>query len=117
MRYAIIEDGKVVNFAVATPEYAAAMGWVECPEGIDIGWSFDGVGDPVAPPVNLEALASSARAQRNGLLADSDLQVLPDRWAAMTTEQQAAWATYRQALRDLPQQAGFPVTIVWPVKP
>jgi len=28
-----------------------------------------------------------------------------------------AWATYRQALRDLPQQAGFPVTIDWPVKP
>jgi len=26
-------------------------------------------------------------------------------------------ATYRQALRDVPQQAGFPVTITWPEKP
>jgi hypothetical protein len=28
-----------------------------------------------------------------------------------------AWATYRQALRDVPSQAGFPKTIVWPTKP
>jgi hypothetical protein len=27
------------------------------------------------------------------------------------------WLNYRQALRDLPQQSGFPVTIVWPAKP
>jgi len=117
MRYAVLAGNQVVNIAVATPEFAASQGWVECPEGVGIGWCFDGVGDPVAPPVNLEALASSARAQRNGLLAESDSQVLPDRWAAMTTEQQTAWAVYRQALRDLPQQAGFPTTINWPVKP
>lgn len=117
MRYAIIKDGVVVNFAVATPEFAASNGWIECPDTVDIGWSFDGVGSPVAPPVNLEALANSARAQRNFLLTESDLAVLPDRWAAMTTEQQAAWATYRQALRDLPQQSGFPTIINWPVKP
>lgn len=27
------------------------------------------------------------------------------------------WRTYRQALRDVPQQAGFPLTIDWPVAP
>jgi len=117
MRYAIIDDGIVVNFAVATPEYAASNGWVECPDGVDIGWAFDGVGEPVAPPRNIEAEAAQARAKRDFLLMESDLQVLPDRWAAMSQEQQAAWASYRQALRDLPQQAGFPVSITWPVKP
>jgi len=117
MRYAVLAGNKVVNIAVATAEFAASQGWVECPEGVGIGWSFDGVGDPVPPPVNLEALASSARAQRNVLLAQSDSQVLPDRWSAMTTEQQTAWAAYRQALRDIPQQDGFPITIVWPTKP
>jgi cation transporter-like permease len=29
----------------------------------------------------------------------------------------AAWATYRQALRDVPAQAGFPWTITYPDKP
>lgn len=117
MRYAIIEDGVVVNFAVATPEFAASNGWIECPDTVDIGWTFDGAGEPVSPPINIEALANAARAQRNFLLTESDLDVFPDRWAAMTTEQQTAWATYRQALRDLPQQAGFPTIINWPVKP
>ena len=28
-----------------------------------------------------------------------------------------AWAVYRQALRDVPQQAGFPTDIIWPEKP
>jgi len=26
-------------------------------------------------------------------------------------------ATYRQALRDVPQQAGFPDDVTWPMKP
>ena len=30
---------------------------------------------------------------------------------------QASWATYRQALRDVPAQAGFPNTITWPTEP
>jgi hypothetical protein len=29
MRYAVIVDGSVVNIVVATPEYAAQMGWIE----------------------------------------------------------------------------------------
>jgi len=39
------------------------------------------------------------------------------RWAALTAEQQQAWADYRQALLDVPQQAGFPDNVVWPTKP
>tara|TARA_R110000787_G_scaffold157091_2_gene271034 strand:+ start:1772 stop:2053 length:282 start_codon:yes stop_codon:yes gene_type:complete len=30
---------------------------------------------------------------------------------------QTAWATYRQALRDIPAQAEFPNTVNWPVEP
>lgn len=117
MRYAIVCDGVVVNFAVATPDYAAQQGWIECPDAVDIGWSFDGAGEPVAPPRNLEADAAEARAKRDFLLIESDLRVLPDRWAEMSSEQQSAWAAYRQALRDLPQQLLFPIQIDWPVKP
>lgn len=39
------------------------------------------------------------------------------RWASLTAEQQQAWADYRQALLDIPQQAGFPHDVVWPTKP
>ena len=61
----------------------------------------------------LEQEADEAREQRNALLADSDWSVLPD---APVADAQA-WKDYRQALRDVPQQNGFPTDIDWPVKP
>ena len=59
--------------------------------------------------------AKAARGTRDRLLADCDWVVVKavESGQAVPTE----WATYRQALRDLPQQIGFPTTIVWPVKP
>lgn len=59
--------------------------------------------------------AKSVRASRDTLLAECD-------WVAIKAFEtgipvSAQWAAYRQALRDLPQQAGFPTTINWPVKP
>lgn len=42
MRYAIIEDGVVMNIGAATPEYADEQGWVACPDGCEIGWLYDG---------------------------------------------------------------------------
>lgn len=41
----------------------------------------------------------------------------PLRWGDMTSAQQAEWVAYRQALLDLPQQAGFPHDVTWPTKP
>jgi hypothetical protein len=117
MRYAIIENGKVVNIAVATPEVAAEFGWIECPEGVGIGWRFDGSGEPLPPPPDTEGEAARVRAKRNTLLIESDVMVLPDRWAVMTPEQQTAWATYRQALRDITAQSSFPWEVQWPTQP
>ena len=37
--------------------------------------------------------------------------------AALDADTQTAWAAYRQALLDVPQQAGFPNTVTWPVAP
>ena len=51
-----------------------------------------------------------ARAERDNLLSESDVYALADR---ITDE----WRTYRQALRDVPSQAGFPDNITWPTKP
>ncbi len=57
-------------------------------------------------------LAANLRKQRNQLLTESDWTQV-----AGAPVDQAAWATYRQALRDIPQQAGFPHDITWPTKP
>ena len=57
------------------------------------------------------ALATTERTKRNELLKATDHHGLSD--VAMSD----AMATYRQALRDVPQQEGFPGTIAWPEKP
>ena len=59
-----------------------------------------------------KAKAAAVRAQRNRLLSEYDWTQLAD---AQVDKQ--AWAIYRQALRDVPSQDGFPDTIVWPEKP
>jgi len=51
-----------------------------------------------------------ARTKRDTLLSESDIHALADR----ITEE---WRTYRQALRDIPNQSGFPDDITWPNKP
>ena len=56
--------------------------------------------------------AKSVRASRNEKLKDCDWTQLAD-----APVDQAAWATYRQALRDITTQAGFPWTVDWPVAP
>jgi len=56
-------------------------------------------------------LAAEARDKRNDLLAATDWTANSD--VTMTTEMTA----YRQALRDVPTQAGWPTTINWPTAP
>ena len=57
------------------------------------------------------------RRHRDELLRESDVSVLPDRWATMPTETQTAWSVYRQALRDLPATTVDALNPVWPTKP
>ena len=52
--------------------------------------------------------AAEARTKRNNLLVESDAYALADR---ITKE----WTDYRQALRDVPTQSGFPANVTWPV--
>ena len=56
--------------------------------------------------------ANAVRVARNNMLKDSDWTQLADSPADKT-----AWATYRQALRDVTQQAGFPWAVTWPDSP
>jgi hypothetical protein len=56
--------------------------------------------------------AAQVRSERNSKLAASDWTQLAD-----STADKQAWAAYRQALRDITAQVGFPWTIDWPVAP
>jgi hypothetical protein len=59
--------------------------------------------------------AESVRSQRNQLLKDSDWTQLDD--TPFDNAKKMAWANYRQALRDIPDQAGFPWDIQWSTQP
>ena len=58
-----------------------------------------------------DQVEDNIREHRDGLLQETDWRALSD--VTMTEEMTA----YRQALRDIPAQAGFPNTVTWPVAP
>ena len=57
--------------------------------------------------------ASIVRHDRNNRLTESDWTQGKD----ISDSVSSAWATYRQALRDIPTQSGFPWEVTWPAKP
>jgi len=59
--------------------------------------------------------AANVRAQRNQLLGSCDWTQLAD--SPLDADGKAAWALYRESLRLVPQQAGFPWNVQWPSEP
>ena len=59
--------------------------------------------------------ADEIRARRDRLLAATDWAVLPD--SPLDAQSLETVKTYRQALRDVPQQEHFPDSITWPQIP
>lgn len=121
------EDGSRIDVEINHPEH----GWI--PYTLDtsdddmtidnnallslIGANKQAYIPPTAEEITAE-LALEVRSLRDTYLEEMDLIVAnPLRWAAMTTEEQNAWATYRQALLDVPQQETFPESVTWPTKP
>jgi hypothetical protein len=68
-----------------------------------------------APEPGPGELAAARRAERDARLAACDWTQLPD--APLDDAARAAWAEYRQALRDVPGQPGFPGAVQWPAPP
>ncbi|WJM87280.1 tail fiber assembly protein [Dickeya chrysanthemi] len=63
-------------------------------------------------PLSDTQLAEDARRQRDNLLTASDWTQVSD-----APVDQQAWRTYREILRQVPEQAGFPLNIAWPSQP
>ena len=110
--YAVIENDAVVNVVVADADIAAQNGWVPLTGEAGIGDIYGG-GVFTRPTLDLNALAVEIRAQRDEMLKETDWTQAKDTPDVVSVK----WASYRQALRDVPQQAGFPDNIQWPVKP
>ena len=102
--------------------------------GSDVeGFSYDGIGDvpewlatePThdTPEEIAERLAAQARAERDAKLTATNRLVERHREeqetgaTTLTAQEYADLLAYRQALRDVPQQPGFPESIVWPELP
>ena len=78
----------------------------------------DSNGNPVAidPPTPTgEQLALAVRTKRDQLISDTDYLVMPD--YPISADLLAKVKAYRQALRDIPEQVGFPADIDWPINP
>ena len=89
------------------------------PESPDnVGGKSSGIGSIAIVLTDAEydtVLAASARQKRDRLIAATDYLVTPD--YPIESDRLAKVKTYRQALRDVPEQSGFPRTITWPDKP
>ncbi len=98
-----------------------ATGWPYLPgEPVDVEEALlirrtypNAVPDVEGSAANLAQLAARVRAERDARLTVCDWTQMPD--APLSTEVKAAWAAYRQQLRDVPEQAGFPLAVEWPV--
>lgn len=67
------------------------------------------------PEPTTEEIAAQVRAKRDALLAETDFLMMPD--YPLGEEDATALKTYRQELRDVPTQEGFPTEITWPDLP
>ena len=121
MAWAYLKNGVVVDRFRVDPHtilnHSYAEQFIEAPDDVDHGWTFDGSVWTAPPQPTPEELLENkkvrARFHRDSLLSQTDWTQAAD--VPQTTKDK--WAPYRQALRDVPQQEGFPDNIVWPVAP
>ena len=119
MKYAFNDNGVLRDVVMTHPSIlfvpSYAEKFIEVPDDAHNGWLWDGqtASPPSEPVVAPEQKAAAVREHRNYLIAQTDWTQAADVPQAIKDK----WAAYRQALRDVPQQAGFPDNIQWPSKP
>lgn len=103
--YAVIEDGEITSIYTGSEPPSGA---VPIPDGLNpfrIDWDGQGIVERPAS-VDHEAKAAMARVERDQRLWATDWTQLPD--SPLNEAQRAAWAAYRQALRDLTDHVNWP---------
>ena len=97
-------------FVQADPEHYREVA-VNDDDGNKIATTVAAIPEPT-PEELKERKAAEVRAQRDYLLNKTDYLVSGD--YPISAEDLAKVKAYRQALRDIPEQEGFPETVAWP---
>ena len=79
-----------------------------------LSWSLEKIPEKTEEEKLTEA-RQSVRSKRDSLISDTDYLLCAD--YPISAEDLKAVKAYRQALRDVPQQEGFPFEVVWPELP
>jgi hypothetical protein len=114
MRAHVIENGFVVN-TIAVDSIEFFPGLIDADHhggGIGDAWDGESLKSPPTPLPDEAGVAASVRAERDRRLAATDWLVI--RSAETGIPLTTAQLEYRQALRDITKQAGFPVNVDWP---
>ena len=82
--------------------------------GEDLSWAVEKIPEKTEAEKREDA-EKSVRAKRDSLISETDYLLASD--YPISAEDLEAVKVYRQALRDVPQQAGFPFDVVWPDLP
>lgn len=117
MKYALIVDGYIQQVVEsAFPQEGLAEIDFDIPPAPWGMYRFHAerrTWEPLPDQARITIAAQEAQLKRSQLLAASDWTQLPDVPLAAKT----AWAQYRQALRDITAQSGYPMEITWPTAP
>lgn len=115
--------GVVISHTTITPHdeemrelirrFAQEEGYRE-KRGEDLSWSVEKIPEKTEAEKREEA-EKSVRAKRDSLISETDYLLASD--YPISAEDLEAVKVYRQALRDVPQQEGFPFDVVWPDLP
>lgn len=115
--------GVVISHTTITPHdeemrelirrFAQEEGYRE-KRGEDLSWSVEKIPEKTEAEKREDA-EKSVRAKRDSLISETDYLLASD--YPISAEDWEAVKVYRQALRDVPQQEGFPFDVVWPDLP
>lgn len=130
-------DGRIVRYGECEPEFLSAR--AQTGETLFEGlyppneYYFNGTGFSPLPPkpgpryifdrisgtwiYPIEVAEADARVERERLLRLSDWTDTVSAQARLGQQLYDEWQAYRQALRDVPEQTGFPLDVQWPVPP
>jgi len=116
MRKALIdlESKLVVQIEDVIFDVAPSHTWVDCPDNIvSHRYTYENNQFNLIPePPSVPLTAEEIREIRNNLLLRSDWTQLPD-----SQVDKQSWASYRQSLRNITNQSGFPENVTWPTRP
>jgi len=102
-----IQDGKIKYFDFNNSEIEKSLAEAEIYKKQQAV-----IREQKSPAYIAEQKWNETRSRRNSFLSQSDWTQLND-----SKENKAAWAIYRQELRDIPQTFSTPDSVIWPSKP